>query len=64
MQYVERGLRKNMLHVPLLSLAGQLLAEQEVYEDAREYLMRAEVISPNSPSLQKAREYIARLMQE
>lgn len=64
LQYVERGLRKNMLHVPLLSLAGQLLAEQEAYEEAREYLMRAEVISPNSPSLQKAREYIARRMQD
>lgn len=64
LQYVERGLRKNMLHVPLLSLAGQLLAEHEAYEDAREYLMRAEVISPNSPALQKAREYIAQLMQE
>jgi len=64
LQYVERGLRKNMLHVPLLSLAGQLLAEHEAYEEAREYLMRAEVISPNSPALQKAREYIAQLMQE
>ncbi len=64
MQYVERGLRKNMLHVPLLSLAGQLLAEQEAYDEARQYLMRAEVISPNSPALSKARQYIARLMQE
>lgn len=64
MQYVAQGLRKNMLHVPLLSLAGQLLAEQEAYEEARQYLMRAEVISPNSPALKKARQYIARLMQE
>lgn len=64
MQYLERGLQQSPHHVSLLALAGQIAADLDAFDDAREFLLRAEGVNPNHPALQRARTYIARLMQE
>lgn len=60
--YIRRGLKANPLHVPLLTLMGQFLFDDDDHDGARACLLRAEAISPRHPSLLKTRAYIARML--
>ncbi|MGQ9888836.1 MAG: tetratricopeptide repeat protein [Aggregatilineales bacterium] len=57
--YLSKGIVSNPNYVPLLALMGRYLFDSDRFEEARVYLMRAELISPRDPTLQAVRAYIA-----
>jgi tetratricopeptide (TPR) repeat protein len=62
--YIKRGVEDNPLHIPLLSLMGQYLFEDDQRDAAKVYLARAEALSPNHAALNAARREIAAILQE
>jgi tetratricopeptide (TPR) repeat protein len=63
-EYLNKGIAANPTYVALLALAGLYLAENGQDENAKEYLMQAEAISPRNPVLTQVRASIARMMQK
>ncbi|QPC81215.1 hypothetical protein G4Y79_16060 [Phototrophicus methaneseepsis] len=62
--YLNKGLKENPAHVPLLLRAGRMLFDNEQYDDAKQFIARAEVISPRSSELAALRAYIAQKISE
>ena len=59
LDYLNKTLAKNPVHVPSLALAGRLLFEDGQEDAARSILSRAEAIDPQHPALRGAKAYIA-----
>jgi tetratricopeptide (TPR) repeat protein len=64
LEYLNKALSANPYHVPLLALAGRYLFEEGDEDEARDFLSRAEAISPNHPVLNEVRRFIARELDE
>lgn len=58
--YLNRGIRSNPNYVPLLALMGKFLFEDDQLDLARQYLARADAISPRDPVLAQVRLHISR----
>lgn len=64
LEYLNKALTASPYHVPLLALAGRYLFEEGDEDEARDFLSRAEAISPNHPVLNEVRRFIARMLDE
>ncbi|MCB0486452.1 MAG: hypothetical protein KDC47_09670, partial [Flavobacteriaceae bacterium] len=58
-EYLNKGLAVAPTYVPLLVRAGQMLFDNDQHDDAREFIGRAELISPRDPSLGELKRHIA-----
>lgn len=64
LSYLNKGVAHNPNHVPLLSLTGRCLFDNEQDEEAKAHLTRAELIAPRDPFLNQVRAYIAGKLRE
>lgn len=61
-QYLNKGLANAPVYVPLLVRAGQMLFDNDQHDDARQFIARAELISPRDPALEQLKRHIANVL--
>ncbi|MGJ3237906.1 MAG: tetratricopeptide repeat protein [Anaerolineae bacterium] len=59
-QYLNMGIQAHPFNVQLIARAGQYLFDNDQFDEARQFLARAEEIAPRHPMLKSVQAYIAR----